>query len=69
MNNNELLNKVIKATLPNKSEDELDNIDKLVRYVVNNVINYNLKQQEPTICPTNLREEDSSERNRKLKRR
>ncbi len=67
MNNNEILNRVIKATLHNKSENELDNIDKLVRYVVNNVINCNL-EQEPTICPTNLRE-DYSERNRKLKRR
>ena len=68
MNNDEILNRVIKATLPNQSEDELDNIDKLVKYVVNNVINYNVNQQEPTICPTNLRE-DYSERNRKLKRR
>lgn len=47
MNNNEILNRVIKATLHNKSENELDNIDKLVRYVVNNVINCNL-EQEPT---------------------
>lgn len=42
MNNAEILNRVIKATLPNKSEDELDNIDRLVKYVVNNVINYNV---------------------------
>lgn len=69
MNNNEILNRVIKATLPNKTEDELDDKDKLVRYIVNNVINCNLKQQKTTICPTNLREEDSSERNQKLKRR
>lgn len=68
MNNDEILNRVIKATLPNQSEDELDDIDKLVKYVVNNVINCNLKQQKPTICPTNLKE-DYSERNRKLKRK
>lgn len=68
MNNDEILNRVIKATLPNQSEDELDDIDKLVKCVVNNVINCNLKQQEPTICPTNLKE-DYSERNQKLKRK
>ena len=68
MNNDEILNRVIKATLPNQSEDELDDIDKLVKYVVNNVINCNLKQQEPTICSTNLKE-DYSERNQKLKRK
>lgn len=57
MNNDELLNKVMKATVPNKSESEMDNVDKLIRYIVYNVLPQTFKGQAPSIIQTNLPED------------
>ena len=57
MNNDEILNRVIKATLPNKLESEMDDVDKLIRYIVYNVLPQTFKRQAPSIIPTNLPED------------
>lgn len=57
MNNDEILNRVMKATVPNKSESEMDNVDKLIRYIVYDVLPQTFKGQAPSIIPTNLPED------------
>lgn len=64
MNNDEILNRVIKATIPNKSEDELDEVDKLIKCIVYNVFQKTV-QQTPTISPTDF--PDDFVENTKLK--
>lgn len=57
MNNNEILNKVMIATMPNKLESEMDEVDKLVKYIVYDVLPQIFKGQAPSIIPTNLPED------------
>lgn len=64
MNNNEILKKVMIATIPNRLESEMDDVDKLIKYVVYNVFQKTV-QQAPTIVPTDF--PDDFVENTKLK--
>ena len=64
MNNNEILNKVMIATMPNRLESEMDDVDKLIKYVVYNIFQKTV-QQAPTIFPTDF--PDDFVENTKLK--
>lgn len=57
MNNDEILNKVMIATMPNRLESEMDDVDKLIRYIVYNILPQTFKGQATSIIPTNLPED------------
>lgn len=70
MNNDEILNKVMIATKPNRLESEMDDVDKLIKYIVYNVFQKTVQQTttiSPTDFPDNFVENTKSKNNFKRK--